>query len=103
MSCKINVLGTDYEIFYVLDSNEADGETNFFSKEIHIRPLKSMLDEDATDCERAEWANHVVLHEIVHAFFYESGLRDYAYDETLVDWVASQFYKIRDAVNDVES
>lgn len=102
MSLKINVLGTDYEIFYDLDSHEADGETNFFSKEIHVRPARKMLDEDATDFERLEWANHVVLHEIVHAFFYESGLRDYAYDETLVDWVATQFYKIRDAVNGIE-
>ena len=102
MSLRINILGTDYEIFYDLDSNEADGETNFFSKEIHVRPIEKLLDDDATDYERAEWANHVILHEIVHAFFYESGLRDYAYDETLVDWVASQFYKIRDAVNGIE-
>lgn len=36
----------------------------------------------------------VFRHEIVHAFFGESGLKDYMHDETLVDWIAAQLPKM---------
>lgn len=94
---KISVLGTDYEVFYDLESENADGETNLISKEIHVRPTSRLLDADCTDEEREAWARHVMRHEIVHAWFKESGLHDYCYDETLVDWIAYQWPKMTKA------
>lgn len=47
-----------------------------------------------------EMLKHVVRHEIVHAFLFESGLGDdwthpgNGHEETMVDWVAFQVHKI---------
>lgn len=34
-------------------------------------------------------------HEVIHAFLCESGMRQWAEDEQLVDWMAAQFPKIQ--------
>lgn len=91
---KISVLGTIYEIFFDYEGEDADGETNVFTKEIHVKPTEKLLDSDATDEERDAWSDHVMRHEIIHAYFMESGLLEYCYDETLVDWIATQWTKI---------
>ena len=50
----------------------------------------------------------IIRHEIIHAFMYASGLGDswehkeYGHDETIVDWIALQFRKIEEVVNEVE-
>lgn len=36
----------------------------------------------------------LMRHELAHAFLYESGLEEYSNDETLVNWIAIQSYKI---------
>ena len=46
--------------------------------------------------------NNVLRHEIIHAFLYESGLRNYSADETLVDWLAAQFPKMFAAFENAE-
>ena len=33
-------------------------------------------------------------HEIIHAFLFESGMREWSEDEKLVDWLAIQFPKM---------
>ena len=41
--CKVNILGTEYDITMDCDDEDRDGETNFFSKNIRVRPLKKCL------------------------------------------------------------
>jgi hypothetical protein len=95
----INILGTDYKI-RVEDSAQncklknANGLCEIYSKEIVIDPI-----EEDPDCyENLEaYRRRVVRHELVHAFFAESGLRTeskYAENEELVDWIAIQLPKI---------
>lgn len=48
----VNILGTEYEMSFDLDSKEADGEAKFYGKKIEIKPLEKMLDEDSTDEEK---------------------------------------------------
>jgi hypothetical protein len=54
-------------------------------------------EETIETLEKIEEQNKKILrHEVIHAFFHESGLRNYARDEVLTDWLALQFGKIKD-------
>ena len=95
---KINILGTDYEVEkqtiaenYKLEN--ANGLCEFWAKKIIIDEAKP----DRMTFENLDEYNKKVLrHEIIHAYFGESGLRDYMNDEVLVDWIAVQFHKIEE-------
>ena len=95
---EIEILGTVYTIYETdhIDTG-IDGECNFYSKTIRIRSVNSLLD-DGTPEEKRERHRQVIRHEIIHATLYESGLNEYAHDETLVDWIALQFDKINKIV-----
>ena len=87
---KVNILGTEYNVnFY--DKNFPkpgyDGYCDTQHKEIHIKGDSVAVKE-------------VLRHEIVHAFFHESGLTEYGCDEVLVEWIAMQFDKIAKAVQE---
>lgn len=98
----VNVLGTDYVIkFRSKDDDEhlvdSLGYTDFYKKEIIV--ADDLLQYGGTDDKvRNELVNnHTIRHEIVHAFFFESGLdgsSDYARNEELVDWIAIQLPKL---------
>lgn len=98
---KIDILGTPYEVIRQYEEDnpklkEANGLCEVYSKKIILREI----DEDDPNCyENIEaWKRKTFRHEIIHAFFAESGLRNnslYAEDEELVDWIAIQFPKIQ--------
>ena len=76
----IEILGTLYKV--VIDNQylkEKDilGEIDFIEKIIYLTDKKEAL-----------------LHEIIHAYLYESGLQEWAEDERLVTWIEIQFNKI---------
>lgn len=97
---KINILGTDYEIRKVsekeypkLSTMNANGLAEFYSKELIINAeMNPKSGEEFANFKGFE--NKVIRHEIIHAFFHESGLVDYTADEDLVNWIALQFPKI---------
>ena len=95
----VNILGTDYEVITQTEEEnpklkEAYGLCEMYSKKIVLSDIK----EDVMNVDNIEaFKRKVVRHEIIHAFFAESGLRsnsDYAQNEELVDWIAIQFPKI---------
>lgn len=105
---KINILGTEYEVlkgnkdeYPKLSKLEAYGLCELLSKEI-------VIDSEMNPNSGKEFANFaeferkVLRHEIIHAFFHESGLYNYARDEDLVDWMAWQFYKMLKAFQDAD-
>lgn len=96
---KVNILGTDYEVITQTEEEnpklkEAYGLCEMYSKKIVLSAIK----EDVMNVDNIEaFKRKVVRHEIVHAFFAESGLRsnsDYAQNEELVDWIAIQLPKM---------
>jgi hypothetical protein len=93
---KINILGTSYvvKIDSELEKINADGECKPYLKLIRIRPVESMCYDEATIEEKHERFKEVMRHELIHAFFSESGLDDYSSNEQLVDWLAAQFPKL---------
>lgn len=103
---KVNVLGTDYAIKtdsdYLKDNN-ADGICKPYSKEIVIREDADFLcPNDKAEIKELR-KKEVIRHEIIHAFFDESGLEDYSGNEQLVSWLASQFPKMLQAFKDANA
>lgn len=103
---KINILGTEY--LAIVDNDEcmamnADGLCKFYDKKIVVRSLDKMLgNEDSEDIKRIRM-QEVVRHEIIHAFFTESGLDDYSGNEQLVNWLAIQIPKMLKAFQETNS
>lgn len=101
---KINILGTTYEIKYetamenpkLINNN---GLCEFWAKKIIV---DKALPEPETFDNLEEFNKKVLRHEIIHAFFGESGLKRYFEDEDLVDWLAVQFHKIEDVFRELK-
>lgn len=105
----VNILGTEYEIIKRTKSEdpkleECWGYNEPFTKKIIIDA--NMDDGSKLNAERLDlFAEKVLRHEIIHAFFTESGLHencDYAMNEELVDWIAIQFPKIAKVIEQVK-
>lgn len=101
---RVNILGTEYRIIES-DAKEkpilkdAAGFCDSSVKEIYIdRRITDKAEDSKANLESVK--RKVLRHEIIHAFFSESGLEeqsDYAVNEELVDWIAIQYPKINDA------
>lgn len=92
---KVSILGTEYDVQYRSpNDNDCDGECLFYEKKINITPLDSFDDNNITEKGRASRQNITARHEIIHAYFFESGFARYAYNEPLVDFLAMQFPKM---------
>lgn len=91
---RINILGTTYTT-HVVSTKDIDnhaGMCEFYKKKISI----------CNDFDDIEDKQRVIRHEILHAFFHESGLNEYADNETLVDFIATQFPKLHKLYEDLE-
>lgn len=105
---KVNILGTEYRIDVIdpteeMNKNGYVGLCSSYDRVITIADLKQMPEyKDLTDKELENSIAETIRHEIVHAFFNESGLKGSAitYDgpwcknEELIDWLAIQGPKI---------
>lgn len=68
-----------------------DGYCDDTTRTIGIRNLAALADDQAALGDLAERMRHNKRHELVHAKLYSDGLGGYAQDETLAEWIASQF------------
>ena len=107
----VNILGSIWAIIvktydedrYFAD-HKADGYCNGAVREIAILDLTTHPAYEREDDIRSifEWMKDTLRHEIVHAFFKESGLDEssfsyggsWAKNEEMVDWIAHQGEKI---------
>ena len=94
----VNVLGVKYTIKEsnkLVDSNleNADGYCDFTTKTIIIDTFK---DSPGAVKDLDAYRKHVIRHELVHAFLFESGLDSCSWgrNEEVVDWMACQFPKL---------
>lgn len=107
MNKYVDVLGTRYtiEIHKTNEDdelgNKADGYCNSITRKIVIADFHDLY-KDWTEEEIDKYAKQVLRHEIVHAFFSESGLNSnanqfdgaWSRNEEMVDWIAYQFPKM---------
>lgn len=105
--CKVNILGTEYSIYFVekfpenLSDYEEDSDAvfNSFNREIYVKTKK---EKDITEQGRERILKKNLRHEILHGFLYESGLSSNTYGhigawaehEEMIDWFAIQSPKI---------
>lgn len=103
----VNILGTDYDYEVTTDKVDTrlcglDGYCDGFQKRIAIEGEHNENDPNSIGDFRA-LRQKVKRHELVHAFFIESGLKDYSENETLVDWIAWQFPKMLARFKEVDA
>jgi len=99
---KVNILGTEYTIIEETEDvnpklKDANGLCEIYEKVISVVPVDDYANEPSAFNNIRAFYNKVLRHEVIHAFFAESGLRsnsDFAENEELVDWIAIQFPKI---------
>ena len=104
---KVNILGQEYNIVFVnekenpkLELLEANGLAELYSKELIIN--SEIDDGDKRTYNSINlFENKVIRHEIIHAFFHESGMSNYCSDEILVEWIAQQIIKMNKAFKEV--
>lgn len=99
---KINVLGTPYAVRISseeCDRENADGLTDRFRKEIILKKRADMLH----DCQEPDvlemYDRRCRRHELIHAFFFESGMEKYGMDEDLVDLLALKWPQMCEAMS----
>lgn len=95
MKKYIKVLDTDYE-FIQNEAIDSDGTCNFYQKEIQIRPMSVMLEDNPNISAKERRYKEVLRHELIHAFLFECGLETISYNETVVDFFAIQYPKIKE-------
>lgn len=104
---KINILGTEYDFVATTDTKDeklcrCDGYCDGYEKHIAIETAHNQNDPYSTKNLDA-LVKRVKRHEIVHAFLFESGLMEYAENETIVDWIAWQFPKLLESFKETEA
>ena len=112
---KINILGTEYAVYFVDKYPErlhefeetSDGLFNQYNREIFI---KRCQDTGTTDNGKERLEKKTLRHELIHAFLAESGLSanalsnytSWAENEEMVDWIAIQFPKILEVFKEAD-
>ena len=102
----LNILGTEYEVIEQSKGENpkldgASGLCEIYAKKIVLD--KDLLTPKPDAMDNLELMKKKILrHEIVHAFFVESGLLDFCYDETLVDHLAFQVPKMVKVMQDAD-
>ena len=110
MKKKVNILGTTYNIQKVkagqdeyMDKMKFGGYCDGTSKDIVILDMRTLSDFENEPIEvTVEREKETLRHEVIHAFFNESGLKwnalpiegSWVKNEEMVDWIAIQFPKI---------
>ena len=100
---KISILGTEYEMQKATQDflSKTYGSSGFIFGLCDYDKKKIYLDNELTTSEYIK----TLRHEIVHAFFFESGLdmqSDFARNEELVDYLALQMPKMFKVCNDLK-
>lgn len=86
----IDVLGTKYNVY----TDTPKDDIILTKNDGYIAPEKHIIVLDAGN--NPVHMKHVMTHEIIHAFCYESGLdvETWANNEEIIDWIALQLEKI---------
>lgn len=116
---EVNILGTPYEIIVKkYDDEEAFdrrlicGFCDGYAKEIVVCDMHTYKGwENESEKTIVAAQKQTIRHEIVHAFFYESGLMDsssavdcpWSANEEMVDWIANQGMKIYKAWQEADA
>ena len=104
---KLNILGTEYDFSEAtvkedVSLHDNNGYCDSYKKQMAV---KREYVENVPDCvkDMNNFKRITKRHEIIHAFLFESGMREWAEDEELVDWIALQFPKMLETFKQIEA
>lgn len=103
-SIRTNILGENYTINLNTPREiltDCDGECARYDKRISMVDIDEIFDGGGTKIGRKKRYAEGLRHEIIHAFFEESGLDEYSENEELVQWLAIQFPKLVDTFEQI--
>lgn len=106
----VSILGVDYSIEFSTGKEDSHLETyagyvDTTTKTIIVREMNDRIDLE----NKRYFQKEIIRHEIIHAFFYESGLDNnvehtsLGVEETIVDWIAIQFPKMLKAFQEADA
>ena len=103
MKNKVTILGQDYALLQGTEKQypvlkDANGYVDLYAKKIIIDETFGTPDSGFKSKKPELAINHLYRHEIIHAFFSESGISynlTNEEEESLVDWIALQFPKMK--------
>ena len=116
MKSSVNILGTEYKIEKhkvsedeILEKRSLAGYCDEEEKLIVYGDVSEDKYFDMSEQAKKTFEKKVLRHEIIHAFFNESGLSDesnqverWAKNEEMVDWIAIQSPKIFKVFQELE-
>lgn len=95
---KVNISGLDYDVIFanLKDTLGLDDTAGWCGKSIPV----ILIDNK----NKPFWItdNQVIRHELMHAFFFRNGMKDYSADEKLVDWLANELPNIQKACQQLD-
>lgn len=100
---QVDILGTTYKVMWKNEGEDLlldDYRDGYCDTSIKCITVKNQQAKEDSVKDLQEYEAKVLRHEILHAFFYESGLDvmcDFAQNEEMIDWIALQFDKITNA------
>lgn len=101
----VNVLGQNYQYSEANPENGGKLYENYGYTDRHEKTIVVVADlpeNDPQGCGNTDDFKRVLRrHELIHAFLYESGMREWSEDEALVDWLAIQWPKMQKAFGQV--
>ena len=91
---KIDVMGTKYTVY----TNVPKDDKRLEDSDGYIMPEFKYIVLDKNNVPKHQ--EHVLRHELVHAFLHESGLdvESWATNEEIVDWIALQTFKMNKTI-----
>lgn len=93
---KVNVLGQPYTVVLTDSDKEPLLSENYGFCDYHNK--KICLNIEGAVVHTNNNVN-TVIHELIHAFLFESGLEKYVNDEILVSWMAHTIPKLEKALD----
>lgn len=104
---KFKVVDTVYTLHYASEVDNykmrnANGITELYSKEIILDLGDAFTSPDAMDKVELYY-ERVLRHELMHAFFFELGFRNYCDDESLVDLLAIKFSSLEKLLSQADN
>lgn len=106
----VDILGTLYTIhFDVPDEKMPEGADGCMDQSIHTINIAKFESDRNSLMDLNAYRKKVLRHEIIHAFFYESGLWNnsgysatWGQDEAITDWIAIQSPKLFKAFKEAD-
>lgn len=106
----VNILGAKYKVFIGVDPAKDESLKNLYGycsstdRKIVVVDMNKLSDwnDNSTEAKIRQHKENL-RHEVIHAFFHESGLRESAFsysgpwvlNEEMVDWFAIQYPKMK--------